>query len=228
MKCAVKMLWKPARTLLLICALSIPYTDLAADSSEIIGVPRVVDGDTLLVSNKRIRLHGIDAPEARQICFVGGDSWACGSAASKALKALIGRNMVRCTPRDFDRYGRIIGVCFVGAAGRQDISAQMVRDGWALAYRRYSPDYVDQEQLARINKRGLWRGEFTYPWDWRRGQRLGRGDNATGLSPLRPKKVSPNVKACCKMCRKGKACGNSCISRAKTCSRPVGCACNAY
>lgn len=33
--------------------------------------------------------------------------------------------------------------------------------------------------------------------------------------------------ACCKICRKGKACGNSCISRDKTCRKPPGCACDA-
>ena len=35
------------------------------------------------------------------------------------------------------------------------------------------------------------------------------------------------VQTCCKICRKGKACGNSCISRSKTCRKPPGCACNA-
>lgn len=33
--------------------------------------------------------------------------------------------------------------------------------------------------------------------------------------------------ACCKICRAGKACGNSCISRDKTCRKGVGCACDA-
>ena len=32
--------------------------------------------------------------------------------------------------------------------------------------------------------------------------------------------------ACCKVCKKGKACGNSCISEEKTCHQPQGCACN--
>lgn len=34
------------------------------------------------------------------------------------------------------------------------------------------------------------------------------------------------ARQCCKICRKGKACGNSCINRAYTCHRPPGCACN--
>ncbi|HZG09407.1 MAG TPA: hypothetical protein VEZ70_10560 [Allosphingosinicella sp.] len=31
---------------------------------------------------------------------------------------------------------------------------------------------------------------------------------------------------CCKMCSAGKACGDSCISRDKTCHKGKGCACN--
>ena len=37
---------------------------------------------------------------------------------------------------------------------------------------------------------------------------------------------SPQAQTCCKICRKGKACGNSCISRSYTCRKPPGCACN--
>jgi hypothetical protein len=39
--------------------------------------------------------------------------------------------------------------------------------GWALAYRRYSMDYVAAEDEARKAKRGMWRGTFVKPWEWR-------------------------------------------------------------
>jgi hypothetical protein len=42
-----------------------------------------------------------------------------------------------------------------------------VSAGWALAYRRYSRDYVDAENEARKANRGMWRGTFVKPWDWR-------------------------------------------------------------
>lgn len=32
--------------------------------------------------------------------------------------------------------------------------------------------------------------------------------------------------ACCKICKKGKACGDSCISKDYQCHKPKGCACN--
>jgi hypothetical protein len=39
--------------------------------------------------------------------------------------------------------------------------------------------------------------------------------------------VRPTVRACCKYCTTGKACGDSCISKDKVCTKPPGCACNA-
>ena len=54
----------------------------------------------------------------------------------------------------------------------EDIEAWMVTNGWALAYRRYSLDYVDEETTAQDAHVGLWRGKFVPPWKWRRGERL--------------------------------------------------------
>ena len=58
----------------------------------------------------------------------------------------IGRATVSCQPRDLDRYGRIVAVCF---NGKEDLNRWMVANGWAVAYRRYSEDYVPEEDAAR-------------------------------------------------------------------------------
>ena len=136
------------------------------------GHARVVDGDTLEVGSTRvrIRLHGIDAPESEQRCRTGGQSWDCGREAARALDRHIGLDPVACEERDVDRYGRVVAVCRLD--GHQDVNAWMVAEGWALAYRRYAMDYVDEEAGARAAKRGVWRGELVAPWDWRRGVRL--------------------------------------------------------
>ena len=78
-----------------------------------------------------------------------------------------GRKTVRCEQRDVDRYGRIVAVCRLGG---EDLNGWLVRNGYAVAYRRYSLDYVSAEDKARSERRGLWAGEFTLPWLWRRGQ----------------------------------------------------------
>ena len=72
-----------------------------------------------------------------------------------------------------DRRPIIFGVTSVAVcyAGQYDLNAKMVRQGWALAYRRYSTDYVVTEDKAREAKRGMWKGEFVPPWEWRRGKR---------------------------------------------------------
>ena len=48
----------------------------------------------------------------------------------------------------------------------------MVRRGWALAYLKYSKDYVDEEVDASRQGVGMWQGEFVAPWEWRKGKRL--------------------------------------------------------
>jgi endonuclease YncB( thermonuclease family) len=64
-----------------------------------------------------------------------------------------------------DRYGRVIAHCKVGS---EDIAARMVSDGMAMAYRRYSDQYVGEEEAARREHRGLWAGRFERPEEWRR------------------------------------------------------------
>lgn len=135
------------------------------------GTAVIIDGDTLAMGwpRERVRLHGIDAPESEQLCLADGERWSCGRDATRALGQLIGIDPVACEARDVDRYGRVVAVCRIDG---QDVNAWMVAEGWALAYRRYSMDYVDEEAAARAAKRGVWRGELVAPWDWRRGVRF--------------------------------------------------------
>jgi len=144
----------------------IPLPTWASDS--IIGAASIIDGDTIEVHGQRIRLHGIDAPESRQECIRNGESWLCGKDATQALADKVGSGLLECLPKDRDRYGRTVAVCRLDG---EDLNAWIVREGWALAYRHYSLDYVADEDAAREAKRGIWASEFTPPWEWRRGNR---------------------------------------------------------
>lgn len=135
-----------------------------AKAETIIGQATVVDGDTLTVGGQRIRLWGIDAPESAQQCEREAKPYPCGTEATKRLTALIQAEPVSCTVRTYDRYRRAVALCM---SGSKDISAEMVRAGWALAFVRYSADYVSDEQDAKANSRGMWSGSFVPPWDWR-------------------------------------------------------------
>ena len=135
----------------------------------IAGPAKVVNCHTLEVDGQRIRLHGSHAPEGRQTCRRDTVTWLCGAEAAKALRLFIDGRQVTCRERDIDRYGRIVAVCH---AGGQDLNGRLVAEGMALAYRRYSTDYVDEEEAARGAGNGLWAGWFVPPWELRRGTRL--------------------------------------------------------
>ena len=129
---------------------------------------RVLDGDTIEISGQRIRLEGIDAPEGSQTCArAGGGTWRCGQEASNALQKLIGRQSVRCEGRGSDSYGRVLGICFVGAT---DINAEMVRRGFAWAFVKYSRTYVTEEPDARTRGAGIWQAPTMTAWEYRAGR----------------------------------------------------------
>lgn len=144
---------------------------LPAHASDLItGQARVVDGDTLAIGENRIRLYGIDAPEKGQDCLdAGGRRYLCGPVASRALNGKIAGRHVSCEKRDVDRYSRIIAICRNHAG--DDIGKWMVKTGNAVAYRRYSKLYMDDEIEASTAKRGLWAGSFVSPSEWRTGKR---------------------------------------------------------
>ena len=141
----------------------------SAQAEPIAGQTTVIDGDTIEIHGKRIRLNGIDAPESRQTCErADGSPYRCGKDAAFALSDFIARGTVFCERRGVDRYKRTIAACQVRG---EDVGAWLVRSGHALAFRHYSTDYVPEEAAAQDAKAGMWQGRFVPPWDWRRGVR---------------------------------------------------------
>ncbi len=133
----------------------------------------VVDGDTLKEGRQGIRLHGIDAPELDQYCGDGrGVPYACGEEAKRSLAHLIAGQTVQCRMVDSDRYRREVSIC---RSGETNLNREMVRLGWAVAYRKHSLDYVGAENEARRNRRGLWAGTFEAPEKHRGPRQLESG-----------------------------------------------------
>ena len=136
-----------------------------AQAADLMGVPRVVDGDTLVIGAARVRLVGIDAPETDQFCLNGnGVRWSCGIEARDRLAAHIANREIRCFSNEIDIYKRELGLCRLAG---EDLNGWMVQEGWALAYVKYSSAYAHAEEDARAHLRGLWQGAFIAPWDWR-------------------------------------------------------------
>ena len=131
------------------------------------GTGHAKDGDSLTVGEREIRLFGIDAPEFDQTCQRDGNRWACGAEAANQLAALVTGKTVRCEQVGTDQYNRMLARCRVGAT---DVNRTMVALGFAVAYRRYSSDYVSAEESAKGNKLGLWAGQFESPSAYRHAE----------------------------------------------------------
>ncbi|MSU89422.1 thermonuclease family protein [Rhodobacteraceae bacterium 2CG4] len=144
------------RKFVLACALALA-TALPAAAQQV----RVIDGDTFEMDGRRIRLLNIDAPEIGQTCRdAAGQAWRCGEAAANALRALVARGPVRCAADDVDLYGRDLAHCTAGGA---DIGGALVAQGLAVAFVRYSDEYLDAEIAAFKSGKGMWAGSFVRP-----------------------------------------------------------------
>jgi endonuclease YncB( thermonuclease family) len=121
----------------------------------------VSDGDTIKMAGTTYRLWGLDAPETHQTC---ADGWPAGRIATEYLVNLMHGHTITCEPRTKDRYGRTVALC---RADGVDIEAEMVRNGMALAFVRYSRDYAELEERAKAEGLGMHGHGCEKPWDWR-------------------------------------------------------------
>ena len=151
-----------------------------------------ITGDTLVIETsngvkERIRLLGIDAPESKQTCQdKNGKPYACGIEAKQSLEKLVGRDPVKCLAAKRDQYSRILGVCFDEKTG-QELNKELVTEGEAIAYLQYSKAYVNQEEGAKKLGRGVWKGKFEKPWEFRKQRR------AKSATPAPSKSASPST-----------------------------------
>ena len=151
------------------------YNDSRSNQLTIIsGIAEVVDGDTIKINSNKIRLFGIDAPEKKQFCnktyltisiLNFQKDYPCGKISTMKLKKKISNKEIICKSSEKDKYQRLIAECF---NKQTNLNAWMVKNGYAVAYRKYSKKFVSQEIAAKRNKLGLWQGSFEMPWDYRK------------------------------------------------------------
>jgi len=128
---------------------------------------KVVDGDTIHIGNTKYRFFGIDAPELSQQCEKDDKKILCGIDAKKMLQNKIGKQTPKCISqtKTRDKYNRVIAECFIQS---ESLSSYMVRSGYAVAYRKYSSKFVEDEEYAKNNKHGIWSTKFQNPEEFRR------------------------------------------------------------
>ena len=150
------------RTLVFLSALAFAVAWLANNAStDLVGYPKVLDGDSLVLDGIEIRLEGIDAPEYDQLCENNNGQFRCGQSSKKHLETLLGGLQITCVGWQTDKYDRLLATC---KHGDFELNQRMVEDGWAIAYGAYEA----AEKNARNNKTGLWAGGFQSPAAWRK------------------------------------------------------------
>ncbi len=140
-----------------------------AAAAELSGRPTVIDGETLEVAGRRVRLTGIDAPEPTQVCRRAGRDIDCGVIATAQLKDITAGATVACRSDGLEHAGLPGARC---TAAGYDLAYGMVYAGWALADPGQPSRYATVEAEARAAGRGIWRYRFVPPWEWRGGKRL--------------------------------------------------------
>lgn len=163
---------------ILLYALIVPFSTYAFVKGTIQArVMQVKDGDTIVVAPIDggpfyvCRLYGIDAPETARRNRQGQPF---GDEATKHLKSLILGQTVEVETTGAKTHNR--EVCIVRKDG-QDINLEMVRSGYAWAYRQFlkrphASEYINAENQARSRRLGLWRDNNPVPpWEFRKFQK---------------------------------------------------------
>jgi endonuclease YncB( thermonuclease family) len=122
------------------------------DSGWVQGYATVIDGDSIEIDGKLIRLFGIDAPELEQNCYTGNLIRDCGRDSASYLSDMIYGQVIRCRIEKTDAYGRILGSCIWN---KRNINEVMVLSGQAVAWTRHSDLYRETEQKARAQRAGI-------------------------------------------------------------------------
>lgn len=154
--------------LAVMAALVLSTVSAPAEERHIVGRPKALDGDTLDFAGRRVDLLGIDAPEAEQRCGSGAARWHCGREARWALINRLGRHWVTCVPQDRPAAGPLRALCYLAGPGQLDLGQWLVAEGWALPDGQAGERYLREEAAAEAARKGIWRGAFEAPWDWRR------------------------------------------------------------
>lgn len=132
------------------------------------GKAYVLDGDSIRVSRKEVRLFGIDAPEYSQTCFNKKNmEYNCGLNSKEFLIKLIGGKKVNCLYAQKDKYDRFLAKCYLD---NLSINEEIIKNGMAVVYNfTESDEVIDKlEEQAKNKKIGIWQGAFELPKNYRK------------------------------------------------------------
>jgi endonuclease YncB( thermonuclease family) len=141
-----------------------PASRTAGTQQDVVAQPAqvaVVDGGTLRLRDRVIRLSGVHPPSHGMVCEAGGQATIdCGAAAANALAALVRETAVACRVTEQDDSGNAYGVCH---ASGTELNRAVIAAGWARMDRD-SATLQDAEVTARAQHRGVWASEPDARW----------------------------------------------------------------
>ena len=118
------------------------------------GEAQVIDAATIAINGTPVRLSGVVAPAADEVCVAEDQGVACHEVARRVLKGLTAGARVACEGLDGPRFGDVvIATCWADGV---DLGAALVLRGWARVDRAYSSRYIHIEAEARRQRRGIW------------------------------------------------------------------------
>jgi endonuclease YncB( thermonuclease family) len=140
-------------------ALAITLAPALAAAAVIQSYAIVQDDATLRVRGKTIRLYGVYIADTRPFCDRTYRPVRCQTRAAVALASRI-QGFVRCVPpvKYSDRsIGAFCSVAGTGTPSRRiDLGGYLIEHGWAVALPQAPFAYHTLEEIAKVNRRGVW------------------------------------------------------------------------
>ncbi|EJL23522.1 thermonuclease family protein [Novosphingobium sp. AP12] len=204
-----------------------------AHAQDFTGIARAIDGDSLRVGNREVRLFGIDAPEYRQTCKIRYTNWSCGADAATALRSMVDGRQLTCTARDQDVYGRTVATC---RASGVDVAGEMLSRGLAITLEHASAEYFQRQAASRTAGAGIWASEFVTPSEYRAANPRSSSAPATSAPPasISRRAAAPATSGMWRSCAQARAAGAAPVHRGEPGYNPMldgdsdGIACEPY
>ena len=157
---------------ILLISLLVPIQIFANNNHIDCQVVQIIDGDTIKCDTNKIRLLGIDAPEKNQRCNDNQNKkYYCGKETINFLSSFMQNKAISCDIYGKDFFRRDLGICF---ADKININEKLLEEGLAISYlfnnhtKQYVIHYPALEEKSRQEKKGLWKGKFQSPKDYRK------------------------------------------------------------